>query len=72
MYLRNWNGKGVENGAHIIICQEGGDGVSDDVDEKQIAEEPCSEAYLRRVTGEDDLGTVRNLVLTVDSNETQV
>lgn len=62
----------MENGAHIIISQEGGDGVSDDVDEKQIAEEPCSKAYLRRVTGEDDLGTVRNLVLTVDSNETQV
>lgn len=52
--------------------QKGGEGVSFGVEEKQVAEELCSEAYLRRVTGEDDLGAVRNLVLTVDSNETQV
>lgn len=35
-------------------------------------EEACSEAALRRITGEEDLSDVRNLVLTVDTNETQV
>ncbi len=35
-------------------------------------EEACSEAALRRITGEEDLSGVHNLVLTVDTNETQV
>ena len=52
--------------------RDGGAGVVDDVQQEQVAEQPCSEAYLRRVTGEEDLGAVRSLVLTVDSNETQV
>lgn len=35
-------------------------------------EDVSSEGFLRRVTGEEDLGSVRNLVLTVDTNVTQV
>lgn len=52
--------------------REDGDRVGNELEEKEMAEEPFSEAYLRRVTGEEDLGGVRNLVLTVDTNETQV
>lgn len=35
-------------------------------------EDVSSEGFLRRVTGEEDLGSVLNLVLTVDTNVTQV
>lgn len=39
---------------------------------EEVDEEVCSEGFLRRATGEEDLGSVRNLVLTVDTNVTQV
>ena len=71
MYASDWPGKGLVNVAYTH--QESGDGVSHDVEEEeQIAQQLCSEAYLRRITGDEDLGVVRNLVLIVDSNTTQV
>ena len=63
---------GKETGMTTHIDQESGAVLRNEVDERQTAEEPCSEGQLRRVTGEEDLGAVRNLVLTVNTNETQV
>lgn len=63
MHRNNRTEKGAEQVAHVG---------SHEIEERQNVEEPVSEAYLRRVTGEEDLGGVRNLVLTVDTNEIQV
>lgn len=52
--------------------QEGRDRLGIEFEEKQLVDEPCSQVYLRRVTGEEDLGAVRSLVLNVDTNGTQV
>lgn len=44
-----------------------------DGDEEQEGKEECLEAFLRRLTGEDDLGLVDKLLLTaVDTSVTQV
>lgn len=43
------------------------------VGDGDIEKEGCSEAFLRRLTGEENLGLVHNLVLTaVDTSVTQV
>lgn len=62
----------IELEKSIHTSEEGGGRVINGFEEKQIPDEPCSEAYLRRVTGEEDLGNVGTLALTVDTNETQV
>ena len=73
--------RGGRNVAPIELHE---DGVFKQNTERHIAEagseeagseacsEACSEASLRRITGEEDLSVVRNLVLTVDTNEIQV
>ena len=65
MYCKQNSSPGIEA---TRIAQES----SNELEERQIAEGPCSEAYLQRVTGEEDLGAVHSLILTVDTNETQV
>lgn len=54
------------------MSQTGGGWVSDGFEENPSVDVSCSEAYLRRITGEEDLGDVHDLVLTVDTNVTQV
>lgn len=54
-------------GAHVAK-EEGG---QQDEDEDED-EEACSEAYLRRISGEEDLAALHNLALLVDTNVTQV
>lgn len=39
---------------------------------ERLVDEECSEAFLCRVTGEENLSVVRNLTLTIDTNVTQV
>ena len=43
-----------------------------DEEEYSFDEEDCSEALLRRVSGEEDLSAVRTLAITVDTTVTQV
>lgn len=77
--------RGRRGAAATTPADEEGEGrVAKDFEEKQVAneeeqeeeqeeeEEACSEAYIRRVSGEEDLAAVHNLALTVDTHETQV
>jgi len=66
---------GMGRSKGVVAARPGEDIVDKQDIEGQIAEgreEACSEAALRRITGEEDLTCVRNLVLTVDTNESQV
>lgn len=53
------------------VC--GAEGVVQDEDDgTDFDDECCSEAHLRQMTGEEDLACLRSLVLTVDTNFSQV
>lgn len=67
-----------EHGGRVAKELEGGqvekeeEEKQDEHEEEDEDEEAFSEAYLRRISGEEDLAAVQNLSLTVDTNVTQV